>query len=70
MISSDLLTYDLLPHYFMEFDVLYRVIGKFFDTPSRRELLAKITPPEALEVQRNMWHIKNMQHGELDIAIG
>lgn len=31
--------YDLLPHYFMEFDVLDREQGKFLDTPSRHKLL-------------------------------
>ena len=32
--------YDLLPHYFMEFDVLDRERGVFLDTPGRRALLA------------------------------
>ncbi len=31
--------YDLLPHYFMEFDVLDRETDMFLDTPSRHELL-------------------------------
>ena len=31
--------YDLLPHYFMEFDVLDRQTGLFLDTDQRREVL-------------------------------
>lgn len=34
--------YDLLPHYFMEFDVLDRETDKFLDTPSRHELLKNL----------------------------
>ena len=32
--------YDVLPHYFLEFDVLDRETGFFLDTPSRQRLLA------------------------------
>lgn len=28
--------YDILPHYFLEFDILDREAGRFLDTPSRR----------------------------------
>jgi hypothetical protein len=31
--------YDLLPHLFLEFDILDRSTGEFLDTPSRHELL-------------------------------
>ena len=30
--------YDMLPHYFLEFDILDRRTGMFLDTPSRRKL--------------------------------
>lgn len=39
MYAKHSIYYDLLPHYFMEFDVLDRETGKFLDTHSRRELL-------------------------------
>lgn len=39
MYAKHSIFYDLLPHYFMEFDVLDRENGKFLDTPSRHELL-------------------------------
>ena len=39
MYAKHTIYYDLLPHYFMEFDVLDRETGKFLDTPSRLELL-------------------------------
>lgn len=39
MYAKHSIYYDALPHYFMEFDVLDRVSGKFLDTPSRHELL-------------------------------
>ena len=39
MYAKHSIYYDLLPHYFMEFDVLDRESGKFLDTPSRHELL-------------------------------
>ncbi len=32
--------YDKLPHYFMEFDIFDRAVGKFFSTKKRREFLA------------------------------
>lgn len=34
--------YDLLPNYFMEFDIYDRQTGKFLDTPSRRKITDKI----------------------------
>jgi hypothetical protein len=42
--------YDLLPHYFMEFDVLDTETGTFLDTPRRAELLAglPVTPVKVL----------------------
>lgn len=39
MYAKHSIYYDLLPHYFMEFDVLDRETGRFLDTPSRHELL-------------------------------
>ena len=39
MYAKHTIYYDLLPHYFMEFDVLDRESGKFLDTPSRHKLL-------------------------------
>lgn len=39
MYAKHSIFYDMLPHYFMEFDVLDRVTGKFLDTPSRHKLL-------------------------------
>ncbi len=39
MYAKHTIYYDLLPHYFMEFDVLDRETGKFLDTPSRHKLL-------------------------------
>lgn len=39
MYAKHSIFYDLLPHYFMEFDVLDRETGIFLDTPSRHELL-------------------------------
>ena len=39
MYAKHTIYYDLLPHYFMEFDVLDRETGKFLDTPSTHELL-------------------------------
>ncbi len=39
MYAKHSIYYDLLPHYFMEFDVLDRETGKFLDTPSRHLLL-------------------------------
>lgn len=40
MYAKHTVYYDSLPHYFMEFDVLDRVSGRFLDTPSRQALLA------------------------------
>lgn len=40
MYAKHTVYYDLLPHYFMEFDVLDREAGKFLDTPSRHQLLS------------------------------
>lgn len=42
MYAKHSIYYDLLPHYFMEFDVLDRETGKFLDTPSRHQLLADL----------------------------
>lgn len=39
MYAKHSIYYDLLPHYFMEFDVLDRKTGKFLDTLLRHELL-------------------------------
>lgn len=39
MFAKHSIYYDLLPHYFMEFDVLDRDTGRFLDTPSRHQLL-------------------------------
>jgi len=43
MYAKHSIYYDLLPHYFMEFDVLDREKGKFLDTPSRHELLKNLS---------------------------
>ena len=40
MYAKHTVYYDLLPHYFMEFDVLDRDTGRFLDTPSRHKLLS------------------------------
>lgn len=40
MYAKHTVYYDLLPHYFMEFDVLDRDTGRFLDTPSRHQLLS------------------------------
>lgn len=42
MYAKHSIYYDLLPHYFMEFDVLDRETGMFLDTPSRHELLKNL----------------------------
>lgn len=42
MYAKHSIYYDLLPHYFMEFDVLDRETGKFLDTPARHELLKNL----------------------------
>jgi len=49
MYAKHSIYYDQLPHYFMEFDVLDRVAGKFLDTPSRHELLQGL-PIESVPV--------------------
>lgn len=42
MYAKHSIYYDMLPHYFMEFDVLDRETGKFLDTPSRHKLLESL----------------------------
>lgn len=42
MYAKHTIYYDLLPHYFMEFDVLDRESGRFLDTSSRHQLLAEL----------------------------
>ena len=42
MYAKHSIYYDLLPHYFMEFDVLDRETDKFLDTHSRHELLKNL----------------------------
>ena len=42
MYAKHTIYYDLLPHYFMEFDVLDRESGRFLDTLSRHQLLAEL----------------------------
>ena len=42
MYAKHSIYYDVLPHYFMEFDVLDRETDKFLDTPSRHELLKNL----------------------------
>ena len=42
MYAKHTIYYDLLPHYFMEFDVLDRETGKFLDTLSRHQLLSEL----------------------------
>ena len=39
MYAKHSIYYDLLPNYFMEFDILDRETDKFLDTPSRRALI-------------------------------
>ena len=34
--------YDVLPHYFMEFDILDRQTGRFLDTPARRAITSRL----------------------------
>lgn len=43
MYAKHSIYYDLLPHYFMEFDVLDREKRRFLDTPSRHELLKDLS---------------------------
>ena len=42
MYAKHSIYYDALPHYFMEFDILDRETDRFLDTPSRREITAKL----------------------------
>lgn len=42
MYAKHSIYYDMLPHYFMEFDVLDRETNRFLDTPSRHELLKNL----------------------------
>ena len=39
MYAKHTVFYDRLPHYFLEFDILDRETGMFFDTKTRREML-------------------------------
>ncbi len=39
MYAKHAIYYDRLPHYFMEFDIFDKEIGRFLDTPSRHELI-------------------------------
>ena len=39
MYAKHTVFYDLLPHYFLEFDILDRETGIFLDTPARRALI-------------------------------
>ena len=42
MYAKHTVYYDLLPHYFLEFDILDRETGRFLDTPSRHEMLRAV----------------------------
>ena len=42
MYAKHSIYYDMLPHYFMEFDVLDLETNTFLDTPSRHELLKNL----------------------------
>lgn len=42
MYAKHTIYYDALPHYFMEFDIFDRESGIFLDTPSRRQLTARM----------------------------
>lgn len=42
MYAKHTIFYDMLPHYFMEFDVLDRETDRFLDTPARHALLAEL----------------------------
>lgn len=42
MYAKHSIYYDLLPDYFMEFDILDRETGRFLDTPSRRALVREL----------------------------
>ena len=41
MYAKHTVFYDLLPHYFMEFDIFDKQTGRFFSTARRRELLKR-----------------------------
>lgn len=42
MYAKHTIYYDLLPNYFMEFDILDRETDRFLDTPSRHELIRNL----------------------------
>lgn len=42
MYAKHTVYYDLLPHYFLEFDILDRGTGRFLDTPTRHEMLKTV----------------------------
>jgi len=42
MYAKHTIYYDALPHYFMEFDILDRETGRFFDTKGRREITRRL----------------------------
>ncbi len=52
MYAKHTIFYDLLPHYFMEFDVLDRDTGCFLSTAARRSLLAG---PSKCVKKTRMW---------------
>ena len=41
MYAKHTVFYDMLPHYFMEFDIFDKETGKFFSTARRREILSE-----------------------------
>lgn len=63
MYAKHSIYYDVLPHYFMEFDVLDRLTGKFLDTVSRHDLLRNLpichVPVLASGVFGNMEEVLN-----------
>ena len=42
MYAKHTVYYDLLPHYFLEFDILDRETGRFLDTPTRHGMLRAV----------------------------
>lgn len=42
MYAKHTVYYDLLPHYFLEFDILDREAGRFLDTSARRKMLREL----------------------------
>lgn len=42
MYARHRIAYDRLPHYFLEFDILDRISGRFLDTPSRRAITSNL----------------------------